>query len=100
MIKIPYIEPKEREKFQKPLREINFNKLSAGELNYLFTSILHDQIIKWHGLNYSNLSSFIGTLECCKLELYRMIAAPYEDKKRLADGGVSELDAKTFEDVR
>jgi hypothetical protein len=31
-------------------------------------------------------------LECAKLELYRMIAAPYEDKKRLANGPVSELD--------
>jgi hypothetical protein len=30
----------------------------------------------------------IGALECCKLELYRMMAAPYEDDKIAENGGV------------
>jgi len=31
-------------------------------------------------------------LECAKLELYRMIAAPYEDTKIKENGSVSDLD--------
>jgi len=42
----------------------------------------------------------MGVLECAKLELYRMVAAKYEDKKRLENGAVSELDAVNLGDVR
>ena len=52
----------------------------AGELNYLFTSIII-KYIEQHGLRYSTLNDIIGALECCKLELYRRIIIPYEDKK-------------------
>jgi hypothetical protein len=65
--------------------------LNAGELNYLISDIVHQYILA-HGLRYTNLNEAIGALECAKLELYRMVAAPYEDKKRLANGPVSELD--------
>jgi hypothetical protein len=30
----------------------------------------------------------IGILECCKLELYRKKAAPYENEKELENGSV------------
>jgi len=39
-------------------------------------------------LKYSNLNELIGVLECAKLELYRRVAAPYEDEKALINGDV------------
>ena len=37
---------------------------------------------------YAHLNEAIGVLECAKLELYRRVAAPYEDGKRAETGDV------------
>ena len=44
------------------------------------------------GLNpkYSKINAIIGILECIKLELYRRVAAPYEDVKAAENGDVPE----------
>ncbi|MCX7429393.1 MAG: hypothetical protein NTW96_27685 [Planctomycetia bacterium] len=39
---------------------------------------------------YSDLNEMIGALECCKLELYRRIASPYEDKKAAENGEIGD----------
>ena len=36
----------------------------------------------------------LGALECCKLELYRRFAAPYEDTKVISNGDVNEMGTK------
>lgn len=72
---------------------------NAGELNFLITSIIH-LYIKEKGLKYSSINEVIGVLECAKLELYRQIAAPYENKKKRENGAISELDGRTLEDIR
>jgi len=62
----------------------------AGELNFVISTL----IARWlqHvGLRYENLNAAIGVLECAKLELYRRIAAPYEDKKITANGDLPEF---------
>lgn len=59
----------------------------AGELNYLVTKLCDGFLMKT-GLSYKNLNAAIGALECAKLELYRRIAAPYEDKKSRENGEV------------
>jgi hypothetical protein len=64
---------------------------SAGELNYTITKLLHQYILS-KGLSYATVNEVIGVLECAKLELYRMVAAPYEQTKRMENGGVSSLD--------
>lgn len=64
-----------------------------GELNYIITTLIH-QFIKRKGLCYATLNEAIGVLECAKLELYRRIAAPYEDKKVRQNGCVSEFELK------
>lgn len=58
---------------------------SPGELNYCIT-LLVDSYVARMGLSYAHLNAAIGALECAKLELYRRIAAPYEDRK-LAENG-------------
>ena len=37
---------------------------------------------------YAHLNEAIGVLECAKLELYRRVAAPYEDEKIAESGDV------------
>jgi len=59
----------------------------AGELNYVITTIL-DQYIKMKGKKYQTLNEVIGVMECAKLELYRRVAAPYEDTKIIENGDV------------
>lgn len=61
--------------------------LNAGELNYRFTQICTEYILT-HGLKYSVLNDCVGALEGAKLELYRRVAAPYEDVKIKANGDV------------
>lgn len=52
----------------------------SGELNYAITRKI-DRYIRHRGLNYASLNETVGVLECAKLELYRRIAAAYEDRK-------------------
>jgi hypothetical protein len=59
---------------------------TAGELNYKLTSVINDYL--GDGLSYAKLNEVIGALECAKLELYRRLAAPYEDTKIQENGDV------------
>ena len=61
--------------------------VEAGELNYLFTIIAH-QYWESNGRNYQAFNDIIGSLEGCKLELYRRKVAPYEDEKIKENGDV------------
>lgn len=66
---------------------------NAGELNFLMTSLAHAYIDRVHRrLSYTAINEVIGVLESAKLELYRQLAAPYEDHKKIDHGSVSELD--------
>lgn len=58
---------------------------NEGDLNFAFTSII-DNYLSRKGHPYANINGVIGALECAKLELYRRVAAPYEDKKIIQNG--------------
>jgi hypothetical protein len=79
---MPYIHPDDRSQILSG-RKIE----SAGELNYVITTLINEYI-SYNGKNYNNLNEVVGVLECAKLELYRRIAAPYEDIKIEANGDV------------
>jgi|ETNvirenome_6_85_1030632.scaffolds.fasta_scaffold157315_1 hypothetical protein len=79
---MPYISGKSREQLDQ-----GFAPNNEGELNYTITSIL-DEYLAEYGITYSNLNTIVGVLECAKLEIYRRIAAPYEDTKMQANGDV------------
>ena len=72
---MPYIKIADRQRLEGPR---SFAK-TAGELNYELTKVVKRYI----GLdfNYQKLNDAIGALEGCKLELYRRVVSPYEDKK-------------------
>jgi len=80
---LPYIKPEDRMKYERILDELIVVLKSLpteevdGELNYVVTKILK-QI---YPLRYFHINKAVGVLECVKLEFYRRVAAPYEDKK-------------------
>jgi len=80
---MPYVTPARRRGYTD----------TSGELNYTISRVVHEWIME-HGICYDNLNAAIGVLECAKLELYRMVVAPYEDTKRAENGSVSALDYK------
>ncbi len=92
---MPYIKKDDRPKFNAAATEIAGKAECAGDLNYAITVILHSYL-KRKGVKYANVNELIGMMECCKLELYRKIGAPYEDLKVTQNGDVEVL---THEDV-
>ena len=78
---MPYIEQKDRLGVSVMIPE------TPGELNYLITTLIREYILQ-KGLSYGTLNEVVGVLECAKLELYRRVAAPYEDQKCDENGDV------------
>lgn len=60
---------------------------SGGDLNYLFTRLAWDYF-RMNGSNYQTINDVVGALEGAKLEFYRRVAAPYEDKKMIENGDI------------
>ena len=83
---MPYIKKERRREFQRTLGAAQ----DVGELNYQITCLV-DNFISRKELKYSEINSVIGVLECAKMELYRRIAAPYEDKKCEENGDVYSI---------
>ena len=79
---MPYIKQEDR---QKVFGATGCFPHNAGELNYVFTSILLGYIER-KGLCYQTINDIIGALEGAKLEFYRRAVAPYEDTKIKENG--------------
>jgi hypothetical protein len=81
---MPYIQKSVRVAIEAQQR----TPLTDGELNYGITRLVDEWIEESGGVSYHTLNAAIGVLECAKLELYRRVAAPYEDHKRDQNGDV------------
>lgn len=57
-----------------------------GAVNYAMTRLLQALVAIRPG--YVEQERAVGCLECCKLELYRKVTAPYEDMKAGENGEV------------
>ena len=86
---MPYIRKQNRDQLrasESPLQ------ITSGELNYLITNLCNRFIrgmeIATGRPSYWTINMVIGALECAKLELYRRVAAPYEDQKCAENGDV------------
>lgn len=81
---MPYITLREREALDEGRAP-----RTAGELNYCVTKMVDTWIhSQERGLCYRSINEAIGVLECAKLELYRRVAAQYEDGKIIENGDV------------
>jgi len=67
-----------------------FEDNKAGVLNYITTCLCAGAI--GSSPRYSKINEMIGMLECCKLELYRRVAGPYEDIKTSQNGDVYPIE--------
>ena len=99
---MPYIPQTRRDEIHNELLDdenggINWAPQNAGDLNFLITCFIDNFIIE-RGVRYANLNEMMGTLECCKLELYRILIAPYEDIKIDENGGVyqAKMEGKDY----
>lgn len=87
----PYIK-QDRRKELDPEIDILIEKAErVGELNYIITRLLDGYIHKFatkEEIDYTAINAMIGVFECAKLELYRCVAVPYENKKWAENGDV------------
>ena len=84
---MPYIEKDRRDEIREAAIE-DLSLSTPGELNYAITDLCDDYLLEKGQLSYSAINEVIGVLECAKQELYRRVAAPYEDGKRIDNGDV------------
>ena len=90
---MPYITPEDKTHLEmlahqaKRIIDIGKHCRTAGELNYTITRILHGYLLE-RGTKYQNFNDILGALEGAKLEIYRRLIAPYEDKKIQENGDV------------
>lgn len=98
---MPYIKQEERDRIDPAIEEIveairgadcfqsEFDRtILVGELNYAISRILDECLSLQTIPSYAKFNAAIGVLECVKQELYRRLAAPYEDKKMAENGDV------------
>jgi len=87
---VPYIPRSDRAKYDSYLDALVCvlgEEPPIGDLNYVISRIILGLLAN-NGLSYTNINSIVGALECCKLELYRRVAANYEDQKERENGGI------------
>lgn len=87
---MPYIKKYKRLKVDKKLEEISKEISESGELNYCIYKLCKLWLDNKE-INYDSISDCIKTLECAKLEFYRMILSPYEDIKIKKNGNVEPV---------
>jgi len=81
--KVPYIKQARREAILSGAKP-----REAGELNFAITVLVDNYLADKGEIRYAHINEVIGALECAKLELYRRVAVPYEDKKIAESGDV------------
>ena len=89
---MPYIPETQREPLEYSILHLVavLNKYpddNRGRLNYIISRLM-EGIISDEEISYNEINDLIGVLECAKLELYRRLAAPYEDKKIVSNSDV------------
>lgn len=91
---MPYIKQDERSKYLphidglvRDLSSLDDNAL-PGHLNFVIFSIVTG-LLKEMGWRYFRINALIGALECCKMEIYRRLAAWYEDGAISKNGDIA-----------
>jgi hypothetical protein len=83
---MPYIKPEDRRRLDPLIEPLASEIRTEGEANYAITRIL-DRLYN-RPPSYRALNTAMGVLACVQAELYRRVAAPYEDKKMSESGDV------------
>jgi len=91
---MPYIDQGQRDRLDPAIHLLDLAIRRAqgrslgqvGALNYAITRLLLGNLLEEP--SYMQIAAAVGMLETCKLELYRKLAAPYEDDKAKTNGEV------------
>jgi hypothetical protein len=59
---------------------------TAGEINYIITRLVSAYFKRYP--SYQSINDVLGALEGAKLEFYRRVVGPYEDRKLQENGDV------------
>ena len=84
---MPYINQDSRQVYDSCADALAERVTGIGDLNYVLTTL----VLKWaerQDMSYGLLNAIIGVFECAKLEMYRRILTPYEERKRAENGDV------------
>lgn len=85
---MPYIKQDARNQIDVDQLLIDGGKAKdAGTLNFILTTVVV-AYFNANGGRYQQINDVVGALEGAKLEFYRRMAAPYEDKKIEENGDV------------
>jgi hypothetical protein len=92
---MPYIDDFHRNRLEPHLERL-LDQLSIiadedrdGVLNYVVTRIVA-RTLSSRGWRYRTIARAIAVFEAAKLEFYRRVAAPYEDKAIAKNGDINE----------
>lgn len=90
---MPYIVQADRDGIDEYVKPLVLELAGEpGNLNYAISTLCRDYLAveeHQHGrVRYADLNTVIGVLESAKLELYRRMLSPYEDKKIAENGDV------------
>ena len=83
---MPYVNQEARDRL-----ESGGKPEGPGELNYAMTRLVDEYLCRKGRVRYAHLNEAIGVVECVKQELYRRVAAPYEDQKITEMGDVYDV---------
>lgn len=81
---MPYIDEADRESLTPAIER---SATTPGELNFQLTQVALD-FLAFNGKSYATANDIIGAFEAAKLEFYRRVVAPYEDRKIAVNGDV------------
>lgn len=83
---MPYVEDDKKIKVDLAIHDLvsNIKFYSVGQINYALSKIL----IAYDPQHYLDHNTLIGLLECVKLEYWRRMVVPYEEKKRQINGDI------------
>lgn len=91
---MPYIKPFDRECLACDQCGGTCWSSKPGDLNYAITMLLLAHLDGFKSnkveISYQHLNDCLGALEGAKLEFYRRVVVPYEEKKRVENGDVYE----------
>ncbi len=87
---MPYITQTRRDLLDPAINDLGDYMQDVGDLNYIITRLtLH--LLMREGLSYENINNTLGTAQLSFNEMYRRIAAEYEDFKLRENGDLHEM---------
>jgi len=85
---MPYIKQEQRKSLDTMFEFADGFPANAGELQYVIAGMVQLYLANVGIYRYQDLNDVLGALEGAKLEFYRRVMAPYEDKKIVENGDV------------